>query len=288
VRDLYLLDPEWTHLNHGSFGACPRPVFEEYQRLQVELERQPTDFMLWQLSELLAESRTELAVFVGADPEGLLFVPNVTTGLNAVARSLQLGPGDEVLATDHEYGANDLMWSYLAARDGFDYVRRPFETEGDFWAGVSERTRVLFVSHITSATAKTFPVAGLAARAADAEIVSIVDGAHAPGQVDVDVEGVGADFYAGNCHKWRAHVGRMRQGMAPRRPPQADNSHEIRARRRRSPGGPKGRPQRQVGQALRQSRGQGPRDRRKTRELGGERTKAEGRLNVTPNMRAIS
>jgi isopenicillin-N epimerase len=202
VRDLYLLDPEWTHLNHGSFGACPRPVFEEYQRLQLQLERRPTDFMLRQLPELLAEARGQLAEFVRADAKGLLFAPNVTTALNAVARSLRLGPGDEVLATDHEYGANDLMWSYLAARDGFDYVRRPFESEDDFWAGASERTRVLFVSHITSATAMTFPVARLIGRAAGEGIVSIVDGAHAPGQIDLDVQGLGADFYAGHCHKW--------------------------------------------------------------------------------------
>ena len=201
MRELYLLDPAWTHLNHGSFGACPRPVFEEYQRLQRELERQPTEFFRG-LPDRIAEARAKLAEFVGGDAEGLLFMQNVTVGVNAVARSMRLGPGDEVLATDHEYGANDLMWSYLASRDGFDYVRRPFESEDDFWAGVSERTRVLFISHIASATARTFPVAALAARAAEAGIVSIVDGAHVPGHVDVDVQAIGADFYAGHCHKW--------------------------------------------------------------------------------------
>jgi len=201
VRDLYLLDPEWTHLNHGSFGACPLPVLEEYQRLQRELERQPTEFFRG-VPDAIGEARAELAEFVGADPEGLLFMQNVTVGVNAVAGSLRLGPGDEVLATDHEYGSNDLVWQYLAERRGFEYVRRPFESLDDFWAGANERTRVLFVSHIASETARRFPVEDLCTRARDAGIVSIVDGAHAPGHVDLDLASVGADFYAGNCHKW--------------------------------------------------------------------------------------
>ena len=201
MRNLYLLDPEWAHLNHGSFGACPRPVLEEQQRWQREVERGPTEF--WRgLPALLAEARSELAAFVGADADGLLFVPNVTAGLNAVARSLDLGPGDQVLATDHEYGANEILWSYVAERKGFEYVRRPFESLDGFWAGVGERTRVVFVSHIASETSRRFPVADLCARARAAGIVSVVDGAHAPGHVDLDVGAIGADFYAGNCHKW--------------------------------------------------------------------------------------
>jgi isopenicillin-N epimerase len=201
VRDLYVLDPDWTHLNHGSFGACPLPVLEEQQRLQRELERQPTEFFRG-VPDRIAQARAELAGFVGADPEGLLFMQNVTVGVNAVARSLQLGPGDEVLATDHEYGSNNLLWQHLAELHGFVYVRRPFESSDEFWAGANERTRVLFASHIASETATRFPVADLCARARDAGIVSIVDGAHAPGHIDLDVSAVGADFYAGNCHKW--------------------------------------------------------------------------------------
>jgi isopenicillin-N epimerase len=201
MRDLYLLDPDWTHLNHGSFGACPRPVFEEYQRLQRELEGQPTEFFRG-VPDRIAEARAELAAFVGADAEGLLFMQNVTVGLNAVVPSLRLGPGDQVLSTDHEYGSNNLLWKYRAARDGFEYVRRPFDSPEAFWAGANERTRVLFVSHIASATAQRFPVEDLCARARDAGIVSIVDGAHAPGHVDLDLAALGADFYAGNCHKW--------------------------------------------------------------------------------------
>lgn len=201
MRDLYLLDPEWAHLNHGSFGACPRAVLEEQQRWQREVERGPTEF--WRrLPDLLGEARAVLAEFVTADPDGLLFVPNVTAGVNAVARSLELGPGDEVLATDHEYGANDALWDYLADRRGFACVRRPFDSLDDFWAGVGERTRVLFVSHIASETAKRFPVEQLCTRARGAEIVSIVDGAHVPGHLDLDLGALAADFYLGNCHKW--------------------------------------------------------------------------------------
>ena len=228
---MYLLDPEWAHLNHGSFGACPRPVLEEYQRLQRELERQPTEFFRG-VPDRIAEARAELAEFVGADADGLLFIQNVTVGLNAVARSLRLGPGDEVLATDHEYGSNNLLWRYLAERNGFEYVRRPFESLDDFWAGANERTRVLFVSHIASETARRFPVEDLCTRARDAGIVSIVDGAHALGHVDLDLAAVGADFYAGNCHKWAAHGRRMRQVAAPRRSPGVDNPAEPDCQRR--------------------------------------------------------
>jgi isopenicillin-N epimerase len=201
MRDLYLLDPEWTHLNHGSFGACPEPVFREYQRLQLELERNPTEFFRG-VPERLTEARGELAAFVGADPAGLIFVPNVTAAINIVARSLGLGPGDEVLSTDHEYGANDVLWRYLAERHGLAYVRRPFESADAFWAGVTARTRVLFVSHIASPTAVRFPVEELCARARAAGIVSVVDGAHAPGHVHLDLGQIDADFYTGNCHKW--------------------------------------------------------------------------------------
>jgi isopenicillin-N epimerase len=224
--DLFQLDPDWAFLNHGSFGACPEPVFAVYQEWQRRLERQPVEFVLRHLPGLLGAARAELAAYVGADPEGLLFVQNVTTGVNAVARSLGLGPGDEVLATDHEYGALELMWRYLAARDGFTYTARPWAGVDDFCDGLNARTRVLFASQIASATAVHLPVGELCRRARAADVVSIVDGAHAPGHVDVDVEAIGPDYYAGNCHNWRRYVGR-RVGQ-PRRAP--------RARRRRESG----------------------------------------------------
>ena len=210
MRDLFLLRPGVTYLNHGSFGACPRPIFERYQAWQRELEAQPVEFLGRRFPVLMRTAREALAAFVGAEPDDLVFVPNATTGLNAVARSLQLGPGDEVLTTDHEYGALDRTWTFICEKAGARYVRRPValppaspdQVADAVWAGVTERTRVLFLSHITSTTGLIFPVAELARRARQRGILSVVDGAHAPGQIPLDVTAVGADFYAGNCHKW--------------------------------------------------------------------------------------
>jgi len=208
--DLFLLDPDVIYLNHGSFGACPRSVFDAYQRWQRELERQPVEFLGRRFAALMAEARAALGAYVGADADDLVYVPNATTGLNIVARSLELAPGDEVLATDHEYGALDRTWRFICGRRGARYVRRPVElpiTSAEqvveaIWAGVTARTRVLFLSHITSPTAVILPVAELVRRAREAGIITIVDGAHAPGQIPLDLESLGADFYCGNCHKW--------------------------------------------------------------------------------------
>ncbi len=210
MRDLFLLRPGVTYLNHGSFGACPRPVFERYQAWQRELEAQPVDFLGRRFAALMRSARQSLAAFVGADPDDLVFVPNATTGLNAVARSLRLAPGDEVLTSDHEYGALDRTWTFLCERAGARYVRQPIplpvsspgEVADAVWAGVTPRTRVLFLSHITSTTALVLPVAELARRARERGIVSVIDGAHAPGQIALDLAALGADFFAGNCHKW--------------------------------------------------------------------------------------
>lgn len=210
LRDLFLLRPDVVFLNHGSFGACPRPVFETYQAWQLELERQPVAFLGRRFAGLMREARQALAGFVGADTDDLVYVPNATTGLNLVARSLPLEPGDEVLATDHEYGALDRTWHFICAKRGARYIRQPVSTPVTsvqqvveaIWSGVTHRTRVLFFSHITSPTAFIMPVAELVRRARQAGIITVIDGAHAPGQVPLDLKGLGADFYVGNCHKW--------------------------------------------------------------------------------------
>lgn len=210
LRELFLLRPDVVFLNHGSFGACPRPVFEAYQQWQLELERQPVEFLGRRFGGLLREAREALAAVVGARADDLVYVPNATTGLNAVARSLRLAPGDEVLTTNHEYGALDRTWRFVCARRGATYVNRPLplpissadEVIEQLWAGVTERTRVLFLSHITSPTALILPVQELVRRARAVGIITIVDGAHVPGQIPLDLEALGADFYAGNCHKW--------------------------------------------------------------------------------------
>jgi isopenicillin-N epimerase len=210
MRDLFLLDPAVIFLNHGSFGACPKPVFEEYQRWQLELERQPVEFLGRRFNALLREARSALGDYLGAEADDLVYVANATVGLNIVARSLDLRPGDEVLTTDHEYGALDRTWRFLCAKHGAKYIRQPVrvpirsveEVIQAIWSGVTDRTRVLFISHITSPTAITFPIAPLIDRARQAGIISIVDGAHAPGQIDLNLRELGADFYAGNLHKW--------------------------------------------------------------------------------------
>jgi isopenicillin-N epimerase len=207
VKEHFLLDPDVVYLNHGSYGACPRPVFELYQAWQRELEREPVDFLTNRLAGLLAAARAALAGYVGARADDLTFVPNATTGVNIAARALALRPGDEVLSTDLEYGACDYTWEHVCGRQGARYVRAPIplpldEVADELFARVTERTRAVYVSHITSETGLLLPVEQIVARAREAGLTTIVDGAHAPGQVDLDLQALGADFYAGNCHKW--------------------------------------------------------------------------------------
>jgi isopenicillin-N epimerase len=210
LRSLFLLDPTVTFLNHGSFGACPRPVFEEYQRWQRELERQPVEFLGRRHWDLLTEARTELARFLNAPPDDIVFTENATAGVNVVARSIDLKPGDEILTTDHEYGACDLTWEYLQGCKGVTItkaeiplpVTTPEAVVEAIWAKVTERTRVIYLSHVTSGSALIFPVAEICKRARAAGIFTVIDGAHAPGQVPVDLTAIGADCYAGNLHKW--------------------------------------------------------------------------------------
>ncbi|MCL4560406.1 MAG: aminotransferase class V-fold PLP-dependent enzyme [Chloroflexi bacterium] len=210
LHALYLLDPDIIFLNHGSFGATPRQVFQSYQRWQRKLERQPVEFLGRCASEYLLASRTVLAEYLGTARDNLVYVTNATTGINIVARSLALGPGDEVLSTNHEYGAMDRTWRFLAQKQGFCYINRslplPFTSTEEFvsafWEGVTPQTRVIYISHITSPTAIIFPVREICARARHEGILTVVDGAHAPGQIPLDLDALGCDFYSGNLHKW--------------------------------------------------------------------------------------
>lgn len=210
LRDEFLLDPDVVFLNHGSFGATPRPVFEVYQQWQRRLEWQPVQFLGSDIGGYLAEARQALGAYLNAPADDLVYVPNATFGVNVVARSLRLGPGDEVLTTDHEYGACERAWRYMSRERGFAMVRQPIPlplTTAEaiveaLWAGVTPRTRLIFLSHITSPTAIRFPVEAICARAQAAGLLTVIDGAHAPGQIPLDLAAVGADFYAGNCHKW--------------------------------------------------------------------------------------
>jgi isopenicillin-N epimerase len=201
-RDPFLLDRDVVYLNHGAYGACPRPVFEVYQRWQRELEREPVDLFERRLHAELERVRAALGAYVSASPRDLALVLNATTGLNAVLRSLRLGPGDEILTTGHEYGATELLLRFVADRTGARVVRAEEVDADGIWASASERTRVLVASHVTSPTALLLPVEELCRRARDAGVLSVIDGAHAPGQVPLGLDALGADFYAGNCHKW--------------------------------------------------------------------------------------
>jgi isopenicillin-N epimerase len=209
MRDQFLLDPGIVFLNHGSYGACPRPVFEAWQRWQAEMERNPVEFLGRCSAALLAAARERLAQALGADARDLVFVPNATTGVNTVAQSLALGPEDEVLSTDHEYGACDATWAVVCGRHGARYrkveIPLPFEPArfaDRMLAAVTPRTRLIFASHLSSNTALIFPLAELCERARERGIPTLIDGAHAPGQIDLDLTALGADFYTGNCHKW--------------------------------------------------------------------------------------
>ncbi|HPC82426.1 MAG TPA: aminotransferase class V-fold PLP-dependent enzyme [Thermoanaerobaculaceae bacterium] len=209
VRDEFVLDPGVVFLNHGSFGACPVEVLAAQQAWQREMERNPVELLARRSAALLREAREKLAGFLGARADDLVFVSNATTGVNTVARSLDLGPGDEVLTTDHEYGACDAAWEWVCRREGARVVRvpiplpfEPAELPDRLLSAVTAHTRVVYLSHITSTTALVFPVAEVCRRAGELGILSLVDGAHAPGHVPLDLEAVGADFYTGNCHKW--------------------------------------------------------------------------------------
>ncbi len=206
----YLLDPDIVFLNHGSFGAVPRPVFETYQHWQRELEANPVIFLGRRLSGLLAQSREKLGAFINAAPDDLTFVPNVTYALNIVTRSLDLQPGDVVLTTDHEYGAINRAWRFSCQKKGAKLVNQqitvpvtdPAAVAEQIWSGVDKRTKVISLSHITSPSALILPVAEICRRARAAGIITVIDGAHAPGQLDLNMEEICADFYGGNCHKW--------------------------------------------------------------------------------------
>ena len=210
LRRHFLLDPEVIFLNHGSFGATPKPVFQEYQRWQRELEREPVEFHDRRFVGRMAETRAVLAEYLGTGRDNLVYVTNATIGVNIIARSLALNSGDEVLTTDHEYGACDRIWRFLAQKKRVAYIRQtipvPIDSKDDFveqlWAGVTPRTKAIFLSHITSSTATTFPVADVCRRAREQGIITIIDGAHVPGHIPLNLEEIGADFYTGNLHKW--------------------------------------------------------------------------------------
>ena len=209
-RGFWSLDPKVTFLNHGSFGSCPRPVLKFQQALQDRLERQPVRFLIDEFEPIWDEARRTLAQFVGADAEDLVFVPNATTGVNTVLRSLEFKRGDELLTTDHAYNACRCALDFVAARAGARVVvaKIPFplasaqQVVDVVLARVTRRTRLALLDHVTSSTGLVLPLEKIIRELSARGVETLVDGAHAPGMIPLNLKKLGAAYYAGNCHKW--------------------------------------------------------------------------------------
>ena len=210
IKNKFLLNPDMTYLNHGSFGACPKPVFEDYQNWQKKLEFHPAHFLTETLYKTLYESRRSLSEFVGCDEDEIIFFQNPTTAVTNIIHNLNVKHNDEILMTNHEYGALVRAWLVWAKKSGAKIVQQeistPVSTEekfmDDFWKGVTSRTKVIFISQITSSTGLIFPIASIIKMAKEKGILTIVDGAHVPAHIPLDIHKLGCDFYAGACHKW--------------------------------------------------------------------------------------
>ena len=206
----WTLDPAISFLNHGSFGATPRPVLAAQQGWRDRMEEEPVRFFSRELEPAMDSARAALGAFVGADADDLAFVPNATAGTNTILRSLRFAPGDELLTTDHAYNAAKNAMEYVATRDGARVVIAPVpfpdassaSVLAAVMGAVTSRTRLAVVDHITSATALVFPVERLVSELRGHGVETLVDGAHAPGQVTLDVPSLGATYYTANLHKW--------------------------------------------------------------------------------------
>ncbi len=210
MKDQFLLRDDIAFLNFGSFGACPKPVFETYQNFQLELELQPVEFIIEKAPQYLKNSRIALGKYLNCHKDDLVCVTNPSYGVNIVAKNLNLKPGDEILTTDIEYGACDRTWNYYCKKSGAKYVRQktnfPLQSKEkfveEFIKGITSKTKLIFISHITSSTALRLPVEEICKIAREKGIMTFVDGAHGPAQVEVDLQKMDCDMYAGACHKW--------------------------------------------------------------------------------------
>lgn len=211
LSDQFLLRKDINFLNFGSFGATPKPVFDYYQQWQKVLEAEPVQFIAFDGYEYLSTARAALANFLHvADKDDLVFVTNPSFAVNIIAKSFPLEEGDEILATNIEYGACDRTWDYYCEKKNAKYIRQkislPITTKEkfieDFFAGLTSKTKAIFISHITSATALIFPVKEICEIAKSKGLITIVDGAHAPAQIDLKIKDLAVDFYIGACHKW--------------------------------------------------------------------------------------
>ena len=210
LKHQFMLDPNVTFLNHGSFGACTKPIYEDLLKWQKIMEKEPVKFFEDTLYDALKASRRALGNYVGCSPDDLVYFPNPTTAINAVARSLKLKPGEEVLSTNHIYGALNRSWKYICAEKKARFIKVdiPFPIQSKeefldcFFNAVTDQTKVIFLSHITSMTAMKFPVEEVIQFSKEKKILTIIDGAHVPGHISLNIKKLDADIYTGSCHKW--------------------------------------------------------------------------------------
>ncbi len=210
LKSQFLIRSDITFLNFGSFGACAKPIFEDYQKWQLELETEPAQFIQVNGPQYLKQSREALAKYINCNANDVVYVTNPSYGTNIVAKSLKLNPGDEILTTNLEYGAADKAWDYYCKKAGAKYVRQnitlPVTTKEkfieEFFAGLSPKTKLIFISEITSTTALRFPAKEICEIAKQKGLMTFVDGAHSAGHIAVDLTQIKADIYTGACHKW--------------------------------------------------------------------------------------
>lgn len=210
MKSKFLFSSDMVYLNHGSFGACPKVVFDDYQNWQKELENSPVQFITKTGIEALDKSKQALADYINCDKEDFFFTANPTTAVNTIMRSLKLEEGNEILSTDLEYGALDYMWEFYSKNHNVKYIRQKIELPiiskehflEVFWSGYTPKTKVVFISQITSATALILPVKEIITKAKQLGLITIIDGAHVPGHIDLDIKELDPDFYTGALHKW--------------------------------------------------------------------------------------
>ena len=210
LKSLFMLDPKITYLNHGSFGACPTPIFNELIKWQKKLELEPTKHLAFDVYEYLEQSRISLSNYIDCNKDDIIFSPNPSTALNTVIKSLDLKKNDEILTTNHEYGALDKTWKFICKKTGAKYIQTdiplPFLSEEDFIerleSKITSKTKIIFASHITSSTAIIFPAKKISALAKKHNLFCIIDGAHAPAFIDLSIKKINCDVYVGACHKW--------------------------------------------------------------------------------------
>jgi isopenicillin-N epimerase len=210
IKSQFLLDPNITFLNFGSFGACPKPIFDDYQNWQLTAEREPVQFMTVKGLDHLKTSREALAQYVNCNADDLVYVPNPSYAMNLVAKSVQLNEGDEILTTNLEYGAIDMTWRYYCKKNKAKYVRQPIQLPlttkenflEQFWKGWTPKTKIVFIGQITSSTGLKFPVKEICETAKQKGLMTIIDGAHVPGHAPLNLSELKADIFTGACHKW--------------------------------------------------------------------------------------